>query len=106
MSFFYLFLAGLCEVCWPFGFKLSQTTVYHHLWVLFSLLFMTLSVVFYYLAQRHIPAGVAYPVWTGIGAVGTFLVSTLYFHDVATWVSWFGAVLIVAGIALLEQAAQ
>lgn len=105
MSFVYVILAGLCEVCWPFGFKLSQTTPHSYLWILFSLAFMALSVVFYYLAQRQLPAGVVYPIWTAIGAVGTFLVSTLFFHDMATWISWAGLLLIVTGIVLLEQAA-
>ncbi len=103
MSFVYVFLAGLCEVCWPFGFKLSQTTAHHCLWIAFSLAFMSLSVAFYYLAQRQLPAGVVYPIWTAIGAIGTFLVSTFYFHDMATWLSWLGLLLIVTGIVILEQ---
>ena len=35
------------------------------------------------LAQRDIPIGTAYAVWTGIGAAGTFLVGVLYYGDSA-----------------------
>ncbi len=50
MSFFYLFLAGICETCWPFGFKMAQTSDSRDGWIAFSLLTMTLSVVFF---MRH-----------------------------------------------------
>ncbi len=102
MSFFYLFLAGICETCWPFGFKMAQTSDSRDGWIAFSLLTMTLSVVFFYAAQKHLSLATAYPIWTGIGALGAFLVSTLYFHDAATWVSWLGLVLVVGGIALID----
>lgn len=103
MSYIYILLAGIFETSWPFGFKLAQTTHERDLWIIFSLVTMTLSVVFFYIAQKHLPLSVAYPVWTGIGAAGTFIVSSLYFHDAATWLSWLGLVLIISGIALIEK---
>lgn len=35
-------------------------------------------------AAQTLPIGTAYPVWTGIGAVGTVLVGILFFHEPAT----------------------
>jgi len=96
-------MAGVCEALWPFGFKLSQTGNYKDGWLLFSLIAMVLSVVFFYFAQKHIPLMTAYPVWTGLGACGTFAVGVIYFHDSATWLSWIGLCLIVGGVSLLEQ---
>ena len=49
-----------------------------------------------FLAQRQIPLGTAYAVWTGIGAVGTFLVGVLFFGDAAGMVRFLGVLLIVA----------
>ena len=42
---------------------------------------MALSGFLLWLAQRSIPIGTAYAVWTGIGALGTFLVGILWFGD-------------------------
>ena len=55
-----------------------------------------------FLAQRQIPLGTAYAVWTGIGAVGTFLVGVLFFGDAAGMVRFLGVLLIVAGVATLK----
>lgn len=98
----YLFLAGLFEALWPLSFKLSQTTASKDLWLTAALLAMVLSVSFFYQAQRFVPVIVAYPIWTGIGALGTFMAGVFYFHDSASWLSWLGLCLIVAGISLLD----
>ena len=45
----------------------------------------------------------AYPIWTGLGAIGTFLAGVIYFHDAATWISWLGVCLIVGGISMLDH---
>lgn len=34
-----------------------------------------------YLAQKTIPIGTAYVIWTGIGAIETVLIGILFFHD-------------------------
>lgn len=103
MPILYLFLAGICETLWPLGFKLSQTGDSRDSWIIMSIITMTLSVVFFYLAQKHIPLMMAYPIWTGLGAIGTFLAGVIYFHDAATWISWLGVCLIVGGISMLDH---
>lgn len=57
-----------------------------------------------WLAQRQIPIGTAYAVWTGIGAAGTFFVGVLYYGDPATFARYLGAALIVAGVVTLKLA--
>ena len=42
---------------------------------------MTVSGALLMLAQRAIPMGTAYAVWTGIGAVGAFVTGVLLFGD-------------------------
>lgn len=52
-------------------------------------------------AIRVLPLSTAYPVWTGIGAVGTVLLGMLLFHEPATfWKVFFTATLILSIIGL------
>lgn len=55
-------------------------------------------------AQKTIPMGTAYAVWTGIGAVGTFALGLLLFSEPATLARFFFVGLIVAGIIGLKLA--
>jgi quaternary ammonium compound-resistance protein SugE len=58
------------------------------------------------LAQRRLPMGTAYAVWTGIGAVGTFLIGIAVFGDSATVARFACVGLIVAGIIGLKAATK
>ena len=55
-------------------------------------------------AQRVIPMGTAYAVWTGIGAVGAFVVGIVAFGDPASTMRIVSIALIVAGIVGLKLA--
>ena len=51
--------------------------------------------------MQTIPIGTAYPVWTGIGAVGTVLLGILVFKEPATfWRLLFIATLIASVVGL------
>ena len=104
MSWLYLFIAGIFEIGWPLGFKLSQTTPQKLLWIGFAILSMALSGLFLWLAQRVIPIGTAYAVWTGIGAVGTFLIGIIFFKDAASIIRMMSVLLIIVGIVGLKLA--
>jgi quaternary ammonium compound-resistance protein SugE len=98
MSWTYLVVAGLFEIGWPLGFKLSQSTPYKTLWIALSIVSMIASAGFLWLAQRNIPVGTAYAVWTGIGTVGVFLCGVLFFGDSASILRMASAALILFGI--------
>jgi quaternary ammonium compound-resistance protein SugE len=102
MAWFYLFLAGLFEIGWPLGFKLSQTTEYRIAWIGFSIVSMGLSGFFLWIAQKSIPIGTAYAVWTGIGAVGTFVIGIVFFKDPASFWRVFSVFLIIIGLVGLK----
>lgn len=105
MAWVYLIAAGVFEIGWPLGFKLAQTggTASNTTgWIIFSVISMTFSGLLLYIAQKSIPIGVAYAAWTGIGAIGTFLIGYLMFNDSVTILSWLGIILIVSGISLLK----
>lgn len=105
MAWIYLVLAGVCEIGWPIGLKLGWTeTGARPLWIGFAIVCMTVSGALLLLAQRAIPMGTAYAVWTGIGAVGTFAVGIAMFGDAATIMRIFSAGMIIAGVIGLKFA--
>lgn len=105
MPWLLLVLAGCCEIGWPLGLKLGWSGKgIDPKWIAFAAFSMTLSGVLLFLAQRAIPIGTAYAVWTGIGAVGTFLVGIYAFGDAATLLRFAGVGLIAAGIITLKLA--
>jgi quaternary ammonium compound-resistance protein SugE len=55
-----------------------------------------------FMAQRSIPMGTAYAVWTGIGAVGAFVAGILLFKEPAQAARIACVLLIVAGIVGLK----
>lgn len=65
---------------------------------------MLVSGALLFMAQKHIPIGTAYAVWTGIGAAGTFLAGALLFGDTVQPLRLAGIALIIAGVALLKLA--
>lgn len=105
MAWTYLVLAGLCEIGWPIGLKLGGTgSISRLLWIGFAVACMAVSGFLLLLAQREIPMGTAYAVWTGIGAVGAFVVGIVAFGDASAAMRWVSVGLITAGIIGLKLA--
>ena len=102
MAWVYPVLAGVFEIGWPLGFKLSQQAEYRVSGIVGAVLSMALSGWLLWLAQREIPIGTAYAVWTGIGAVGTALLGIALFGESATAARLASIGLIVAGIVWLK----
>ncbi len=102
LPWFYLLLAGILEVGWPLGFKLSQTTPHRGLFIGIAIVCMGLSGLFLWLAQRDIPIGTAYAVWTGIGAAGTFLIGLIAFRDAVSMLRVLSFLMIVVGVIGLK----
>ena len=100
----YLIVAGLFEIGWPVGLKLSQTPGRLALGVIIAVACMAASGAFLWLAERDIPIGTAYAVWTGIGAAGTFIVGILFYGDSASALRLVSLGLIIAGIIGLKLA--
>ena len=74
MSWLYLLVAAVFEVGWPVGLKMAELSSSRISWIIFAIVAMTCSGIFLYIAQKEIPIGTAYAVWTGIGASCTFAV--------------------------------
>ncbi|MDJ0926520.1 MAG: multidrug efflux SMR transporter [Gammaproteobacteria bacterium] len=104
MAWFYLIVAGIFEWGWPVGLKLGMTDAGPRWpWIVFAAVCIAISGALLLLAQRTIPIGTAYAVWTGIGAVGTFVLGILLFGEAATLARAFFVGLIVVGIVGLQQ---
>jgi len=104
MSWIYLLFAGLFEIGWPVGLKMAQSPPSRWLGIAVAVGFMGLSGFFLWLAQKEIPLGTAYAVWTGIGAAGTFFVGVWIFGDPTSLLRYLGVVLIIAGVVVLKVA--
>jgi len=105
MSWIYLIIAGVFEWGWPVGLKLGMAeTGLRWNWILFAMVCMALSGVLLMMAQKTIPIGTAYAVWTGIGAVGTFFLGIFIFSEPTNLARFFFVGLIIVGILGLKMA--
>lgn len=105
MNWLLLMLAGLFEIGWPVGLKIAQNPDTRWTGVAIAVVFMGVSGTLLWLAQRTIPIGTAYAIWTGIGAAGTFLVGVLVFGDATSLLRYIGIVLIITGVIALKLGA-
>lgn len=101
MAWIYLVSAGILEIVWAFAMKqshgftrLAPTIV--------MLVAMVSSVGLLTLSMRVLPLGTAYAVWTGIGAVGAFLVGVMVLGEAASPMRIAAALLIFSGIVLMK----
>lgn len=101
MSWLWLLIAGVFEICWAVGMKYACgfTKLYPSVFTAFT---MIASFVFLALAMRTLPLGTAYAVWTGIGTVGTVLAGIFLFGESADVWRILCLFLIVSGIVGLK----
>lgn len=97
MSWIFLFLAGIFEVVWASTMKLSQGFSIIKYDIL-TIIGMLVSFGFLTLAMKKLPLGIAYPIWTGIGAVGAILVDALIFKDKVPSLTWVFVLMLVVGL--------
>jgi quaternary ammonium compound-resistance protein SugE len=105
MAWLFVLVAGLFEVAWAVGLK--QTDGFTRLGPsILTLVGMGISFVLLAMAMRTLPAGTAYAVWTGIGAVGTALAGILWLDEPATAARVASLLLIAIGIVGLKLAGE
>lgn len=104
MSWVYLFIAGLFEMGWAIGLKythgFSQIVP-----SILTVIGMVCSFLFLAEAMKHIPLGIAYAAWTGMGIIGTSLATIFLFHDSVTPVQILCVAIITMGIIGLRLSA-
>lgn len=101
MAWVYLFVAGLLEIAWAYsmkrseGFTLLTPTVA-------TIALMIASFALLSFAMKSLPLGTAYTIWTGIGAVGAFLVGIAVLGEAVTPMRVLAALFIVTGIVMMK----
>ncbi|MBN8934853.1 MAG: multidrug efflux SMR transporter [Rhizobiales bacterium] len=101
MAWVYLLLAGLLEVVWAAAMKQSEG--FSRLGASAVTLVATIASFWLLaLAMRTLPLGTSYTIWTGIGAVGAFIVGITMMGEVASVMRIAAASLIVAGLVLMK----
>ena len=105
MAWVMLIAAGLLEVVWAFFMK--QSDGFSRLYPsLVTLMAMLASFALLAAAMRSLPLGTAYMIWTGIGAVGAFLVGVVVLGEQATLLRLIAAALIISGLVLMKVASD
>jgi len=103
MAWLALFSAGLLEIIWAFAMK--QSHGFTRLWPsVITLAAMLASFALLAWAMRTLPLGTAYMIWTGIGAVGAFLLGVMLLGESANALRLFAALLILSGLVLMKVA--
>ncbi|AXE21969.1 QacE family quaternary ammonium compound efflux SMR transporter (plasmid) [Runella rosea] len=101
MSWIYLIFAGLLEVVWAYSMKQSEGFK-HFTPSLITLVAMIGSFGLLALAMRTLPLGTAYTIWTGIGAIGAFLIGILFLGEPISFTRLMAAFLILAGLIIMK----
>lgn len=104
MNWVTLIVAGLFEVGFTFcmGKARESTGLEFYLWGLGFIVSLSLSMILLAKATQYIPMGTAYPVWTGIGAVGTVLMGILFFNEPVTFMRLIFITTLIASIIGLK----
>jgi len=100
MNWIILIVAGLFETGFAFclGKMKEATGAEYCWWGAGFLLSLALSMTLLAKATQSLPIGTAYPVWTGIGAVGTVLAGILFLNEPATFPRIFFLLLVIAAL--------
>jgi quaternary ammonium compound-resistance protein SugE len=101
MAWIYLLAAGVLEIVWAFTMKLSQGFTRPGASAI-TIVAMLASFALLSISMKTLPLGTAYTVWTGIGAVGAFIVGVAVLGEPLTAARVLAAALIVSGLVLMK----
>lgn len=101
MAWVYLLTAGVLEVVWAFYMKQSEGFSKLGPSVI-TIVAMIASFALLSISMRSLPLGTAYTIWTGIGAVGAFVVGVVLLGEQLTLMRIGAALLIVSGLVLMK----
>ena len=101
MAWIYLFFAGLLEIVWAYYMKQSSGFT-KLLPSIITLVAMVFSFVLLSISMRSLSLGTAYVIWTGIGAVGTFLLGVLFLGEPVNALRVTAGLLIFSGLILMK----
>lgn len=101
MALIWVIIGGFLEPVWVIGLKKYDETK-SLLWGAFTVFFMILSPMFLSFAMDSMNVGVAYSIWTGIGAVFTMIVGAILYKDRIDRIKVLLVLVIITGVAGLQ----
>ena len=101
MAWMFLLAAGFLGIVWSFTMTLSQGFT-RGTSTAITIPIMLASFALLSMSMKTLPLGTAYTVWTGIGAVGAFVVGVVAPGEPLTFARLLAAALIVAGMSLMK----
>ena len=101
MAWIALILAGLFEIVWATAMKQSDGLT-RPMPTLIMAIAMILSFGLLTWSMKVLPLGTAYTIWTGIGALGTFIIGIAYFGEALSLGRVVAATLIVCGLVMMK----
>ncbi|MBU6001539.1 DMT family transporter [Leuconostoc mesenteroides] len=104
MSWIFLLFAGISEILWSTAMKLSDGFSKVG-WAVITVVGLITSMLCLLQAVKHLSFSLAYPIWTGIGAVGSVLVGGILFHDKFSTATWFFVALLIVAIIGIKMTA-
>ncbi|RUT65791.1 QacE family quaternary ammonium compound efflux SMR transporter [Morganella morganii] len=103
MPWILLITAGLFEIVWAFTMKQSEGFTKLGPSVI-TIIAMLISFGLLAMAMRALPLGTAYTIWTGIGAIGAFIVGIVVLGEPANMMRIIAGVLIISGLVMMKLA--
>lgn len=97
MAWIYLMIAGVSEVWWATTMKLSHGFSKLNFSIL-TVVGMIVSFYFLIKASKVLPLSLAYPIWTGVGAVGSIIIGVILFKEQIAPLTWLFIALLLVGI--------
>ena len=97
MSWVSMIIAGVFECVWSTAMKLSEGFSKPG-YAAATVLGMVISFAALIRATRTLPISLAYPIWTGIGAVGAVLAGVILFKDKMNPLTWVFVCLLIISI--------
>lgn len=100
-----LAVAVVTEIFWALSLKYSQ--LHPGPWPIAASVCLTaVNMTLLSFAMRGIPAGVAYAVWTGLGAVGVAIFGALYFGEQLNAGQLASMALVIVGVVGMKLASS
>ncbi|HET6537169.1 MAG TPA: SMR family transporter [Sphingopyxis sp.] len=103
MAWISLMIAGVLEILWAYSMKLSDGFTKLGASAV-TIVAMIASFALLSYSMKTLPLGTAYTIWTGIGAVGAFVVGIIVLGEQANPMRILAAMLIVSGLLLMKVA--
>ncbi len=105
MNWIILIVAGFFESGFAFclGKMKEVSGIDWYLWGTGFLACLAISMTLLAKAIQTLPIGTAYPVWTGIGAVGTVALGILFFHESVSFLRLLFITMLIISIVGLKM---